>query len=390
MHNYRFFFNFSYWFVLQFDGSLKDIIPPFATCASVILDDASGDIIALGAKEVVNSSPLGKKITSADVEYEGFLLGLNCLLDLFQQCPEIVRKNTIHGSDSGSGRNVIIRGDCKTIMDQFKGKSIPRKLRFYHESCMDVLEQLESCHGVTFSFQHVGREHNELCDGMCKVLLLHLQDRVTNDVFNLIQTTEMNYIASPLPRNTKKRMNHLETPFRAAIDQVSNLNGHISTFMRSYLLCDIYHASKRVGDQVAKRLVGMAMYEQSRQFQKSRLKVQGSSIFQNLGLIGMTICHDSLVAMELDQEARKLQKVAKVEFGNVSLLHVDEELKNLQSYLGQHLEEGTTAAKIILQDLASDEEVYEKLSQWNDKMLRMVNCSSPVPGEEYPYLMFYP
>lgn len=384
MHNYGSVLNIlsTLLLVLHFDGSLRippdsntNTVPPlapFATCSSAILDEVSGDIVALGAKEVHSS--FGRKITSADVEYEGLLLGLNCLLEILQKNPEIT-----------SNKNVIIRGDCKTVMDQFKGKSIPRKLRFYHQSCMNVLEQLENYRNVTFRFQHVGREHNELCDRMCKVMLLHLKDRVIYDALNLIQTTEMHYRPLPLPRNTKKRMTHVETPFRKAIDQISILNGDIPASVRSYLLCEMYHASKRVGDLVAVRLIGMAMYDESRRLKKSQANEQGNTVFHNLGLIGMKFCHDSLLAMDLDQEAQKLKKLVMVEFGNVSLIIADEEVKDLQSHLRLNLDFRNMAI-CMLQDLASKKEDYQKLLQWNDHVSRMVHDSNL--EEEYPCLIF--
>lgn len=417
MYNYGIAFNFLstlLLLVLHFDGSLRlpsgsgpsattttgiapsslaPPPPPFATCSSAIFDEVSEDIIALAAKEVHSSSIIGRQIiTSADVEYEGLLLGLNGLLEMFQRFPELTtgthsERDVSDTVSSCSSRNVIIRGDCKTVVDQFKGKSIPRKLKFHHEACMQVLEQLEKSHNVTFSFQHVGREYNQLCDGMCKVMLLHLQDRVTNDALNLIQTIEMNYIPLTLPKNKKKRMNHIETPFGQAIDRISNLNGRISIFMRLHLLCEIYHASKGVGDQVAMRLVGMTMYEESKRLKKYQTNEQGDSIvYHNLGLIGKKIWNDSLLAMDLDQEAQKLQRLARVEFGNGFLMAVDDEVKDLQNYLQLNLEQRDMVDD-TLKDLASNEEEYQKMSEWNDHVCRMVKHSNP--GEKYPCWIFH-
>jgi hypothetical protein len=148
----------------------------------------------------------------------------------------------------------------------------------------------------------------------------------------------------------------------------------------------MYHASKRVGDLVAVRLIGIAMYDESRRLKKGQANEQGNTFSHYLGLIGMKLCHYSLLAMDLDQEAQKLKKLVMVEFGNVSLIIADEEVKDLQSHLRLNLDHRNMAVD-MLQGLASKKEDYQKLLQWNDHVSRMVHDSNL--GEEYPYLMFH-
>jgi hypothetical protein len=56
------------------------------------------------------------------------------------------------------------------VIDQINGKSIPRKVQQLHSRAMDLLGNLETKFG-TIQAQHVPREENTLCDGLCTSLM---------------------------------------------------------------------------------------------------------------------------------------------------------------------------------------------------------------------------
>ena len=200
--------------VLQFDGSLrrqadpyKEIVStalssklsPFATCSFAILEDDNeeGEIIALGGKAL----PFDSRTTSADVEYEGFVLGLKGFLHICEHFEEKVFL----------GNELTIRGDCKTVIDQMIGVSLPRKQRSYYKEAKSIIEKIETEHAIKVNFEHVSRNLNQLCDGMCKVIMQQMQDNVSLNFLKLLNKIEKNYEEIPVPTNRKKRLKFAET-----------------------------------------------------------------------------------------------------------------------------------------------------------------------------------
>ena len=109
--------------ILYFDGSLRtprDVgfsthrLGRMASCGTALYDD-DHKLVCLGGK----SLDIVPDITSANVEYDGFLFGLNapCL------CSETDQ--------------LIVRGDCKAIIDQLNGNAVPRKLLPKHEAALE-------------------------------------------------------------------------------------------------------------------------------------------------------------------------------------------------------------------------------------------------------------
>lgn len=379
---------FSVNLVLYFDGSLrkapdpnKDIVSstlsskllPFATCSSAILDGTDGGIIALAAKEVTADKP---DITSADVEYEGLLLGLHCLFHVMEEKPEFQRGN------------VCVRGDCKTVIDQLKGRSHPRKQRLYHQSCQDIIRKLVDTHEVKLTFQHVQREYNELCDGMCSIITTYLQDRAIENILVMLEAVKVDYVPVALPKNPKKRALSIDTPFARVIHEVSKISGHVPFSVRPYLLCEIYHASHGLGDQVAVRLVGLAMHEISRQLQQQRhnRREESCAFSQRLGLIGMKLCHGSMLAMNLEREAQKVAKILMHEFDEPCHAVTEEDMKVFQSHFHFACETNKAALIQNIQKLAPNEHEQYKLSQWTDYASLVIKSSGDTV--ESPWIIF--
>jgi ribonuclease HI len=139
--------------VLYFDGSLR---PPrdkgfpteglgrMASCGVAVFSD-SDTLVALGGKSI----SLMPGVTSADVEYEGLLFGLDWLDRQWD----------------GDEQVLIVRGDCKAIIDQLNGQSVPRKLRSKHKLALDLLGRIER--QTKLVYEHVLRKENTLCDSIC-------------------------------------------------------------------------------------------------------------------------------------------------------------------------------------------------------------------------------
>ena len=135
------------------------------------------------------SMPQGSLESSAEAEYEGLILCLEQAVLLFQNGQLRVlpansvtpgdndnnsNNNTNNNNNNMAGRlsNIIIQGDCKTVIDQMRGKSRPRKLQSQYRRAQECLGQLRQAgHSLLeFEFQHIPREENGLCDGICHVI----------------------------------------------------------------------------------------------------------------------------------------------------------------------------------------------------------------------------
>lgn len=153
--------------VLYFDGSLR---PPrdagfptqalgrMASCGAALYT-ADNTLLAIGGK----SLDIIPDITSADVEYDGLLFGLNKCLD---EC-------RWKQQDDAPIVVVHVRGDCKAIIDQLNGIAVPRKLLPKHERALNMIERAR----FSVSFEHVIRDENVLCDSICAGVMNILEQR---------------------------------------------------------------------------------------------------------------------------------------------------------------------------------------------------------------------
>jgi len=159
--------------------------------------------------------PIYPQITSADVEYDGFLLALQQLQSYLTTTRDSRNIPSHHDGD------VIIRGDCKTVIDQMNGHSIPRKLRQKHTQALQFIQRMKQQqhskettssptndnnhqpYAIHFVYQHVTRDKNIFCDWLCKDTLYKLQRQHMDTYVEFIQNTTQNVILSKNTTNHK-------------------------------------------------------------------------------------------------------------------------------------------------------------------------------------------
>jgi hypothetical protein len=167
--------------VLRFDGSWKHPRDPefptsslgrMAACAACIIipkeqpdgvrsiDDTT--VALVGGRRL----DVGMVRGSAEAEYEGILLGLGGLLQLYRDHSGV---NGIFRSSSAAcpASVVTIEGDCKTVIEQLQGIARPRKLEQYYNRAIVLIQQLP----FEFRYQHIPRAENVLCDRICARIL---------------------------------------------------------------------------------------------------------------------------------------------------------------------------------------------------------------------------
>lgn len=167
--------------VLEFDGSFRPPRDPgyptipskiaacsasISTCISIdgttqkIHDDTPRHPVAVGCHWL----PFDHELTSSHAEYGGLLLGLE-FLNGVKTLPELI---FLEGDESK--RTLVIRGDCKAVIDQLSGRSIPRKVESLHNKAQGLLDQLETKFDNIEAI-HIPREDNVLCDSLCSNLM---------------------------------------------------------------------------------------------------------------------------------------------------------------------------------------------------------------------------
>ena len=156
--------------VLHFDGSLrypKDEgfrIPteqaPLAACAASIQWDSNEDgMLSLGGKLLDCST----STTSAEVEYQGLMLGLEGLLLHVIQDNDWLPDSSRFQIDEPV--LVQVCGDCKTVIQQMNNLSHARKLEPLHNRAGELLQELKSRQPkMRVQFRHIPRIENQLCD----------------------------------------------------------------------------------------------------------------------------------------------------------------------------------------------------------------------------------
>mmetsp|Transcript_6349 Transcript_6349/g.9347 ORF Transcript_6349/g.9347 Transcript_6349/m.9347 type:complete len:347 (-) Transcript_6349:44-1084(-) len=144
--------------VVRFDGSLRPPrdygFPTEKLCrlasagAAIIRDDS---VIAVGGKAI----SLYPGITSADVEFEGLLLGLDYL-------------STEYKENERNDGILTVEGDCKAVIDQMTGVAKGGKLEKKYESANSYLNRLGF---ADINFCHIPRRRNTLCDSVCEEVI---------------------------------------------------------------------------------------------------------------------------------------------------------------------------------------------------------------------------
>lgn len=177
---------------LEFDGSFRPPRDPgrptlatkLAVCSTALsmqdIESGQGDTPIENHPLLIGSSQLEVPVdmTSAHAEYHGLLLGLEALVEKHELIE--TRSSSAH-DNSGVAPPTLLRvqGDCKAVIDQLLGNSIPRKVQGLYDTAINRLESLSS-HFDRIEYVHIPRDENQLCDNLCSNLISvrSFQDRL--------------------------------------------------------------------------------------------------------------------------------------------------------------------------------------------------------------------
>jgi ribonuclease HI len=286
--------------VLRFDGSLRpprDPVPGFtyshdlfrgdssrkplldnseklASCSATIslsslCDGCRKEMpIAIGGRYLSNTP----RMTSATTEYEGLLLGLEWLEQLFSsllmsnQTSDAV--NLINKEHEVECSKLIIKGDCKSVIDQMNSRSVPRKMEPHYNSAISRIECIRDLYAgyhqrttghlgtLKVCFEHVPREENYFCDAICNLIINQKQVdflRSINDLILLGENIKTNsagdepFIDTFNTRRNTYTMQPTSVYFKQALDEICH-NPQLYHSSRLALACVLTEASIRKKD----------------------------------------------------------------------------------------------------------------------------------------------
>lgn len=164
--------------VIRFDGSLRvpsmDGVSRMATAAATIdytdydgkstTNPRSSSILLVGGKHL--DTDIYK--TSGEAEFGGLILGLEGILAHQEHYAHLV----------GTDGVIKVQGDCKTAIQQMQGRSRSRKLGHFREEACQLLQRIP----FHLEFEHIPREQNGLCDGICSKLFIATQEMAVASV----------------------------------------------------------------------------------------------------------------------------------------------------------------------------------------------------------------
>ena len=189
--------------IIQFDGSFRPPKDPgfvtlshrLAVCAACIgiqFSHVDKSIpVALGGKIL----PILPDIMSSSqyAEYEGLLLGLKKFSEMNMTTLLLFFEDD--GDDDGDSSSlqkleILIQGDCKTVIDQLSGKSTPRKLESLHQQARSLIDQIifncerEGTIITNVVYQHYARNENYVCDNICNNMINAITSKSWKDCIN--------------------------------------------------------------------------------------------------------------------------------------------------------------------------------------------------------------
>jgi len=295
--------------VLQFDGSLcppRDPISGFtyshdflhgdstrkpllggseklASCSATIslsslCDGVREEIpIAIGGRYLSNIP----RMTSATTEYEGMLLGLEWLAQSFSSVYMLNQSadatHVINRERKFEDSQLIIRGDCKSVIDQLNSRSVPRKMEPHYNLAISRIECIRDLYAVYHQrttsknlqtpdasvspelkvcFEHVPREKNYFCDALCKLIINRKQLDFVESIQDLILLGENDETNSAddgpkIDTFNKRRITSAIQPtnvyFKEALDEICH-NPQLCHSSRLALACVLTWASIRKKD----------------------------------------------------------------------------------------------------------------------------------------------
>lgn len=319
--------------VLRFDGSLRpprDPIRGFTYTSNVVLGDSTKQqldgseklascsaaisllhgqdekLVAIGGRYLPNVPGM----TSADTEYDGLLLGLEWLIkelptviDAWNGVAEVDPSGDAH--QMWEDPKLIVRGDCKAVIDAFESRSIPRRMETKYNAAMEMVRSIDGMYkestdtapvspGISVSFEHLPRESNTLCDGLCKLVINQKQKHIVESIHEMIKIGEEEAVKaagsecngnrnSNLRRRTtkqkrKKKKISESNHFRQALDEVCN-NPQLCHSSRLALACELTRASIRQKDAAVLRDLSDFFLKMSRRWSRFYFAEDDSGAF---------------------------------------------------------------------------------------------------------------
>lgn len=292
----------------QLDGSEK-----LASCSAAISlhspNDTNGHeeekLIAIGGRYLPNAPGMN----AADTEYDGLLLGLEWLVHIFSSeeengsniIPVLNKWNDVSNDEYqllDDPPKLIIRGDCKTVIDQLTSRSVPRKMETKYNLAMDRIKSLKDMyaaehqqrtmcenldtadvsvsHELSLCFEHVPRGKNHFCDALCKLVINQKQSEIVESIHDLIRlgeddaskNTDSHMKNRHIKKSKRNRISHPKSDyFQQAMNKIHD-TPQLCQSSRLALACKLTQASIRQKDAVVLSEMSAFFLQMSRRWSR--------------------------------------------------------------------------------------------------------------------------
>ena len=388
--------------ILEFDGSWRpsplDPIPGFrcqtassttATAAAssalfrsdVNVDDngKSARLFAIGAKSLSDTR------TSADAEYKGLLMGLDQLeIALSSYDDDVLGEH--HDIE------LIVRGDCKAVIDQLNSRSNPRKTEKYYEQAVEKINSMRHSSSVTtVAFEHVPRESNTLCDTLCKLVLNIDQQRVVASVQDMIcsgeeeslSKDEQNGIAikNMRKRSIKKKLIRPKSKhYEVAMEEIHK-SSRICQSSKLALACLLSRSAIRTNDTAILLQLSDFFLQTSRKFTKiywgdsSSTTTASKETLQTVSILCELLAMQFIDAEDEVQQLRTKHNIMSEDGGMQvkldSILEFCTNANEIQDVLLPY-------SNVVTSDIIDGEKYSQELIEWNRLASGMTDLQSGV------------
>jgi Reverse transcriptase-like len=141
---------------------------------------------------------------------------------------------------------VTIQGDCKTVVDQLRGRSRPRKLEAYCDRARWLIQQLP----WQFSYEYIPRGANLVCDRLCSTVLSQQEQGAYASARNELEAVWKTFHAARDVRN-------LESPLSDFCKRHFGVGSSLIPFSRRPpIYRDVASVASRIRDYAAMIRVG--------------------------------------------------------------------------------------------------------------------------------------
>mmetsp|Transcript_21449 Transcript_21449/g.30321 ORF Transcript_21449/g.30321 Transcript_21449/m.30321 type:complete len:382 (+) Transcript_21449:23-1168(+) len=362
--------------VLQFDGSIR---PPrdtgfnkaglgrMASVGAAVFDNEDSSLLSLGGKSI----EIVPDLTSADIEYDGLILGLGWLS----------KRNKAWWAQRDNSLTIL--GDCKAVIDQINGRSAPQKMLWKYEEAIELLDIIEKKMTITFGSaeikcEHILRKENTLTDAVCIGVMKTLEQKAVADLEADIESAELGDLSRASKKQAKKKS--VQSPLSAVLSRYFGSDSLIRHSIRPSLIRKALDKAEALDDGVAIQSIGELLESEAKSWPSLQDGGVASHSKESLTVEGVKLQIRGLQMRKREKEVDKLQHKHRY---LLSQFDDGDEIATSSFLLGSSTATATffEPEEELMFDLVSKDEWKPGFSLWNNSFQK--KCFDDGPGRGF-------